>query len=111
MNVKDKLPNLFAIKIDESYDIYTSKQHGFFDELVNVICACDDLYKTYEYKVINLKSPIKKRNTSLIRRNDRKVFNIYTWFYTNVGLDVESVDSALPVIRFEKDVNDFLSRL
>jgi len=111
MNVKDKLPNMFAIKIDESYDIYTSKHHAIFDELVNVICHCDDVIKTYEYKVINLKSPIKKRHVSLIRRSDRKIFSIYTWFYTNSGLDVESVDSTMPVIRFEKDVNDFLSCL
>jgi hypothetical protein len=111
MNVKDKLPHLFAIKVDDSYDIYTSKQHGFFDELVNVICHSDDAIKTYEYRVVTLKSPVKKQHTSLIRRSDRKIFNIHTWFYTNSGLDVESVDSTMPVIRFEKDVNDFLKRL
>lgn len=111
MNVKDKLPHLFAIKVDNSYDIYTSKHHGFFDELVNVICPCDDAIKTYVYKVVSVKSPIKKRHTSLIRRNDIKIFSIYNWFYTNTGLDVESVDSTLPIIRFEKDVNDFLKCL
>jgi hypothetical protein len=108
MNVKDKLPNLFAIKIDDSYDIYTSKHHAIFDELVNVICQSDEVIKTYLYKVVTVKSPIKKRHVSLIRRNDRKIFNIYTWFYTNAGLDVESVDTTLPIIRFEKDVDDFL---
>lgn len=111
MDVKDTLPRMFAVKIGDSYDIYTSRQHAVFDELVNIICHCDDVIKTYEYHVISLKSPIKKRHTSLIRREDRKVYNIYSWFYTNSGLDVESVDSTMPVIRFEKDVNDFLKCL
>jgi len=106
MNVKEKLPHLFAVKIDNSYNIFSSKNHAVFDQLVNVINSCDEKYKTCKRQVVALKTDGREKNISLIRHEDKKIFNLYNWFYTNKGLDIGMNISIIPVIHFNKDIND-----